>query len=65
MTLLTKRDNVKLRRKRQKLTAEKLARLKFQLTQKVKNFKQEQMEIFAGQPEKRKVEITPTLYQSE
>ena len=50
-SLLTKKDNVKLRRKRRKQATQKLQRLKFQLIQQLKAFKQEQMEIFAGVPE--------------
>ena len=60
-SLLTQRDNVKLRRKRKLLADDKLNRLKFQMMQKAKEFKKEQMKIFAGVPEQKTVKIIPTL----
>ena len=49
--LMTKKDNVKVARKKQKKAIEKLAKLKFRLMQQLKRFKEEQYEIFAGVPE--------------
>ena len=39
LSVVTNKDNVKQRRKRQKLNAEKLARLKFSLMQKLNVYK--------------------------
>jgi hypothetical protein len=44
---------------------EKLAKLKFILMKKLKDFKDEQNKIFASVPERKVINITPTLTQSE
>ena len=62
---MTKKDNVKVRRAQQKMNQERLARLKFSLMKKLRIYKKEQSEIFSGAPERKVVEITPTLYQAE
>lgn len=49
------RPNIKAQRAKQKLAAEKLVKLKASLTTKLKAFKAEQMEIFAGAAETKPV----------
>ena len=63
--LLTKKDNVKIARKKSKIAADKLAKLKLKLMQQLKDFKEEQYEIFAGVPETKHVEIVPMISQGE
>ena len=63
--LLTKTDNVKIKRKRREMAQKRLAKLKFSLMQKLKAYKQEQMEIFAGVPIPKTVEIVPSINQAE
>ena len=62
---LNHKDNIKSKKKKQKPTIEKLARLKFVLMKKLKGFKEEQNKIFASVPERKVINITPTLTQSE
>ena len=52
-------------RKNQKETIERLAKLKFTLKKQLKAYKDEQNSIFAGAPERKVVNITPTLHQLE
>ena len=63
--LMTKKDNVKVARKKQKQAIEKLAKLKFRLMQQLKRFKEEQYEIFAGVPETKQIDNVPMISQGE